>query len=212
VHDRRGLADAIALAGLAAIVAAAFIDVSRGPAFHEYAGPRWLLVASNLPFVVVAAVARGAPWYLRAGVAAIALGSGAYHVAPCDELLALDWAPIAATLLLVLATVLGRGALPLVLAPVTATGSVLWWLAGGGTHGGNMAPYVTAQLVGVVATPLVGLARPSRADVRWLLAGVAGFALARGAALVDHSAKHVVAAGAAWCALRAFRARPSSSP
>lgn len=202
--DRRRLALGIpALAALAIVVSPFIFSIVRTPGFHDYSGPHWLLVLSNVPFLVVALLARGAPSYLRISVAAIGIGSGAYHARPGDELLALDWAPIVLTLMLLTATVSGHR-IAFALAPLLALGSVGYWLATGGTtDGGNMAPYVTTQLAGVLAPPLIALADPRRANVRWLLLGVAGFAAARAANLFDHSLKHLVAAAAAWCALRA---------
>jgi hypothetical protein len=162
-------------------------------------------VLSNVPFVIAAVLARGAPWYLRASVAAIAVGSGAYHVEPGDTLLALDWAPIVLTLMLLSAHVLDHR-VAFLLAPVLALGSVVYWLATGGTStGGNMAPYVTTQVAGVIAPLVFALLEPQRASVRWLALGLAGFAAARAANLYDHSLKHLLAAVAAYCALRATR-------
>ena len=219
MHDRRRLALGLALVALLAILASPFVlSIVRTPAFHLYPDSRVALVLSNLPFLVVAALARGAPGYLRVSVAAIALGSGAYHARPGDELLALDWAPIALTLMLLAATVIERR-VAFMLAPILALGSVAYWLATGGTHsGGNMAPYVVTQAAGVFIPPLIALIAPGRVRALWLLAGVACFALARVAAAYDrelleasglsgHSIKHIVAALAAWCALRATTVR-----
>lgn len=197
------------------------LEIVRDASFHAYPGPRELLVVSNLPFVVVALLARRARWYLRAGVAAIGIGSAGYHLAPGDELLALDWAPIVVTLMLLTAAVIcdrfGRraGRAAFTVGPPLALLAVAYWLATGGTtDGGNMLPYVVVQSVGVAVPPLLALIRPGRIDARWLAVGVAGFLLARAAAAYDrqlvdaigfsgHSLKHVIAAAAAWCALRA---------
>jgi hypothetical protein len=98
------------------------------------------------------------------------------------------------------------------LAPALAFGSVVYWLATGGTtSGGNMAPYVTTQVAGVLAPLAFAVVDPQRASVRWLALGLAGFAAARAANFYDHSLKHVLAAVAAYCALRAT-SRSSSSP
>lgn len=206
------------------------LEIVRDASFHAYPGPRALLVASNLPFVIVALLVRGAPWYLRAGVAAIGIGSAAYHLEPGDALLALDWAPIAVTLMLVLAAVIGdrfgtrAGRTAFMIGPPIALLAIAYWLVTGGTtSGGNMLPYVVVQGVGVFVPPLIALLRPGQVDRTWLLAGIAGFALARFAASYDrqlldaigfsgHSLKHVIAALAAACALHAFRDRSSSSP
>jgi hypothetical protein len=216
---------------IAIVVIAFATSVVRGPEFHRYADARtWLGiphagdVLSNLAFVIVAALylPRNAyAWAVRAGVAAIGVGSAVYHLSPGDLLLAGDWGPIAITLALLSAAViddrLGRraGRIALVIGPVLAVGSVAWWLASGGTAGGNMAPYVAVQAAGIALPPLVALVAPGRIPVRLLLLGVLCFALARIAAAYDralleaigisgHSVKHLVAALAAACALRAL--------
>lgn len=218
-----------------AAIAVAWVtgSITRPPEFHHYADQRtWLGiphvgdVVSNVAFLVVAlrAAAPSVPGTaaVRAGIAAIGLGSGAYHVAPSDTLLALDWGPIAVTLSLLAAVVIRdrvgvrAGRIALVIAPTLAIGAVAWWLATGGTHGGNMAPYVAVQATGIALPPLVALVAPGRVRAPWLLAGVLGFSLARLAAANDralldalgcsgHSIKHVLAAAAAACALRALR-------
>ncbi len=221
--DRRRLALGLALLAVIAIVASPFVlSIVRTPGFHHYPDSRIALVLSNAPFLLVAALARGAPWFLRIAVAAIAIGSGAYHASPGDTLLALDWAPIALTLMLLAATVVDLR-IAFVLAPALALGSVAFWLATGGTeHGGNMAPYVVMQASGVFVPPLIALIAPSRVRAPWLLAGVACFALARAAAAYDrelleaiglsgHSIKHIIAALAAACALRATTGRSSAT-
>lgn len=227
------------LAAVAVAVVSVTVTITRGPGFHDYADTRtWLGiphagdVLSNAAFLAVAL--RGARRaYLPlgrlvcAGVAAIGVGSAVYHVAPGDVLLACDWTPIALTLGLLAAAVIhdrgGPGRAALIAAPVLAVGAVAWWLATGGTHGGNMAPYVAVQAAGIVVPPLVALLAPGTADVRWLLAGVLGFAIARGFAAYDralldaigisgHSLKHVAAAQAAACALRALLAGREALP
>lgn len=223
------------LACLALVVIAivwATSSITRPPEFHHYADQRtWLGlphvgdVVSNLAFVIVALRASwpGVPGTtgVRLGIAAIGIGSAAYHVAPGDTLLAFDWAPIAVTLSLLAATVIrdrageSAGRIAFVVAPALAIGSVSWWLATGGTHGGNMAPYVAVQATGIALPPLVALVAPGQVRVGWLLAGVVGFLLARFAAANDralldaigcsgHSLKHLLAAAAAGCALRAL--------
>lgn len=222
--DRRRLALGLALLALLAIIASPFVlSIVRTPAFHLYPDSRTALVLSNVPFLIVAALSRGAPWFLRVSVAAIAIGSGAYHASPGDELLALDWAPIGLTLMLFAATVVDLR-VAFVLAPALALGSIAYWLATGGTRsGGNMAPYVVLQAAGVFVPPFIALIAPCRVRASWLFVGVACFMLARAAAAYDrqlleaiglsgHSIKHIIAALAAACALRATIARSSSSP
>jgi hypothetical protein len=226
------------LAVVAILVVSATVTITRGPGFHDYADTRtWLGiphagdVLSNLPFVIVAAWAardrwRAVPlaWTVCAGVAAIGAGSAAYHVAPSDTSLAFDWGPIVVTLSLLAATVIHdrggacAGRIALVVGPTLAIASVVWWIATGGTHGGNMAPYVAVQAAGIVLPALIALLAQGVVSARWLLLGVAGFALARVLGAYDrvlldsigisgHSLKHVAAATAAACALRALMRR-----
>jgi len=226
---------------VAAVVATAVAvivlgPITRGPAFHVYADQRvWLGiphagdVISNLGFLLVAA------YYLRrqstlvpgagaavTGVALIGLGSGVYHWAPSDALLVFDWAPIALTVMIVLALVvrdcLGDvwGTLARLAGPVLALGAVGYWYVTGGTEGGDMAPYVAVQLLGVGLAPVLAVVAPGRIKSGWLVAGLAGFVLARVLAHHDrqildaigvsgHSLKHLAAAVAAGLALRALR-------
>ena len=223
------------LAAVAIVVVALTTAITRGPEFHHYADTRtWLGipnagdVLSNVAFLIVAARGLRLAYVpfgsaVCAGIAMIGLGSALYHVAPSDVLLAFDWVPIALTLGVLSAAVIhdrgGPGRVAFVLAPVFAIGSVAWWLATGGTrHGGNMAPYVAVQAAGIALPPLVALIAPGTISVRWLFAGVLGFAVARGLASYDralldaigisgHSLKHLAAAQAAACALRALMRR-----
>jgi hypothetical protein len=222
------------LAAIAVVVVALTVEIVRGPEFHRYADTRtWLGiphagdVLSNLAFLVVAA--RGlrhsyAPMgrAVCAGIAAIGIGSAVYHVSPNDLTLAFDWAPIALTLGMLSAAVIhdrgGPGWRTMLLVPVFAIGSVAWWIVTGGTHGGNMAPYVAVQAACIALPPLVALVAPGSVRTGWLFAGLAGFAIARGFAAYDralldaigisgHSLKHIAAAQAAACALRALMRR-----
>lgn len=222
------------LAALAIIVVALTTEIERGPGFHEYADTRtWLGiphagdVLSNLAFLIVAVYGARHAYVpmgrlVCAGVAAIGLGSAIYHVAPSDLTLAFDWAPIALTLGMLSAAVIedrgGPGRVAFALAPVLAIGAVAWWLATGGTHGGNMAPYVAVQAACIALPPLVAVLAPGSVRTGWLFAGVAGFALARVLASYDralldaigisgHSLKHIAAAQAAACALRGLMRR-----
>jgi hypothetical protein len=225
---------AAGLAAMTILVVALTCEIVRGPEFHRYADTRtWLGipnagdVLSNLAFLIVAA--RGlrhtyAPMgrLVGAGIAAIGLGSAAYHLAPSDLTLAFDWAPIALTLAVLSAAVLddrgGPGPLALALAPLFAFGSVVWWLATGGTHGGNMAPYVAVQVTCIALPPLVAVLAPGTIRTGWLFAGLASFVVARVLGAYDralleaigisgHSLKHIAAAQAAACGLRALMRR-----
>lgn len=220
----------------AAIVAAAVCvvvlgPIERGEGFHDYADQRrWLGiphagdVLSNLAFIVVALRwLRHVPG-LALAVASIGFGSAIYHWAPNDTTLALDWTPIGVTLMLVLAAVVHDRVGPRAghviqgAGPLAAAFAVGYWVLTGGTiDGGNMAPYVALQLLGVGLPPLLALVAPGRIATRYLVAAVVCFVAARtlgayDAQLLDaiaisgHSLKHVAAAAAAACVLRACRA------
>ncbi len=222
------------LTGAAILAAAVCVvvlgPIERGPGFHDYADQRrWLGiphagdVLSNVPFVIVGVRALRQTPVLALAVAWIGVGSAIYHWAPSDTTLSLDWAPIGVTLMLMLAAVIrdrigaraghvmqGAGCL----AAVLAVG--YWLLTGGTTDGGNMAPYVTVQLLGVALAPVLAVIAPGRISTRYLLAAVACFLVARILGAYDgellaavgisgHSLKHLAAATAATCVLRATR-------
>jgi len=225
----------VVVALIAALIALIVLGpIERGETFHHYADQRrWLGiphagdVLSNLAFVIAALrYVRHVP-ALAVAVAAIGVGSAIYHWSPSDTTLVVDWAPIGITLMLVLATVIGDRIGPrlarvtLTGGPLAAVGAVGYWLVTGGTGDGdgargNMAPYVAVQLLGVALPPLLAVVAPGRIATRWLLAAVGCFAIARvlganDAVLLDaigisgHSLKHLAAAAAAACVLRAVR-------
>lgn len=218
--------------------------VVKGPGFHRYADGRDLLgiphagdVLSNLIFVIVGvaglvaarrvtAAPRALVMLFFASIVGIGLGSGAYHAAPGDATLALDWLPIVVSLAFLVALVVGDrvdrrlGAAAAVVLPLLAAGSVLWWWLGGGTGGGDMRWYAALQLSLVALVPVIVLLYPQGAlDRTSLLLGVACFVAARAlhssdARILDltgvsgHTMKHLVAGVAAWFVLRAVhRAR-----
>lgn len=210
--------------------------IRRGTPFHHYADARvWLGiphigdVLSNLGFVIAGA------WQLRrahgfarlaaAGTVAIGIGSAAYHVSATDTTLALDWGPIAITLSWIVAAVIAdrhgprAGVIAALVGTLLALASIAYWLATGGTSGGDMTFYVAVQAAGIALPIAVVLAAPGRIPASPLLVAVVGFGLARLCAARDdellatlgvsgHSLKHVVAAAAAFIALRALDMRP----
>lgn len=236
---QRRLATFIVLGALAvAAMIAIAVPVHRTPAFHHYADQRsWLGiphagdVLSNLPFLIAGAwcLLRARDAYARLaclGVAAIGIGSAAYHIEPSDVTLAFDWGPIAVALMLVTAAVIDdrlgarAGRIAIVVGPVLAVASVIVWSFGGGTHGGTVTPYGAVQALGIALPALIALIVPGRIPRVPLLVAVLLFALARLCAAHDrelldaiavsgHSAKHVVAAAAAACALYAITSRAS---
>jgi len=212
--------------------------VQHGPSFHAYADQRALLgiphfadVASNAIFLIVgvvgAATRRGAlVRAMFAAIAAIGVGSAAYHVAPSDATLVLDWIPIAiASALLTAVNLADRvhrraGVIAAIAMPAAAIASVIFWYLGGGTDGGDMRWYGLVQGLGVALVPIVIVLYPEgRLTRAWLLAGVAAFVLARVAAASDqallyaigvsgHTCKHLLAGVAALCVLRAAGGDP----
>ena len=246
---RRHAAGAIVIAAIAAAIVGPIQlgPVVRGSGFHVYADLRawqglWNAadVLSNVGFLVVAAAfiplgrdqrASSARFTtaVALGVAAIGIGSAAYHTAPSDTLLALDWAPIVVTLALLAAAVLddrlGRraGTAAVILGPLAAIGAVAWWYAGGGTTGGgDMAPYGAVQLLGIALPVVVAIVAPGRIPAGPLVAAAGCFGLARLLTAKDallfeslgisgHSLKHLAMAVAAGFALRALR-MPRASP
>jgi hypothetical protein len=251
---RRQLAVAlIAPAFIAATVVALVFPITRTPAFHHYADQRSCLgiphigdVLSNAPFVVVAVwAARRAQTVIARlaciAVAAIGVGSAAYHVAPADMTLAFDWGPIAIALMWMTAAVIEdrlgprAGRIALAVGAVLAVGSVVAWIAGGGTGGivvdgiesdgrrGSVTPYGAVQALGIALPALIALVAPGRIARVPLLVAVLLFAVARLCAANDqqlldaigisgHSLKHVVASAAAACALGAITSRDAITP
>jgi hypothetical protein len=222
--------------GVAIVAAAVCVivlgPIERGESFHRYADQRlWLGiphagdVLSNFAFIVVAVrYLRHVP-ALALAVAWIGIGSAIYHWAPSDTTLALDWAPIGVTLMLVLSAVIHdrigprAGQVTQTFGPLAAVIAVGYWLIAGGTgdgdgNRGDMAPYVALQMLGVALPPVLAIIAPGRINVRYLLAAVGCFIAARilGAydaqildaiAISGHSLKHIAAAAAAACVLRA---------
>jgi hypothetical protein len=243
--SRRGIATTIVIGSVvAAVVVAIAFPVTRTPGFHHYADQRaWLGiphagdVLSNVPFVVVAlwALRRATTWLGKlvcVGVAAIGVGSAAYHIAPSDMTLAFDWGPIAVALMFITAAVIDdrlgarAGRIALVAGAVLAVGSVVIWIAGGGTGSlrgggaGTVTPYGAVQALGITLPALIAIAAPGRIAVRPLLLALLCFAIARLCAANDrqlldaigisgHSLKHVAAAIAAGLALGAITSRAS---
>lgn len=223
--------------------------VINGPSFHEYADARAFFgipnagdVLSNLPFVVVGiagllaartvvGLPRGLVALFFAGILAIGLGSGAYHLHPIDATLAFDWLPIVLALAWLSAMLLAdrvdprAGKIAAVVLPLAAIGSVLWWWGGGGTSaGGDMRWYAFLQLTFVGLVPVILLLYPSGRLARTpLLLGVGCFIAARLMQSADervleatgvsgHTMKHLVAGLAAYFVLRAVRsARPATA-
>jgi hypothetical protein len=236
------------LALIAAVVAAAVAiaiglgPIHRGIEFHRFVSdddlagiPHALNVLSNLPFLGVALWAwrrlRGTDAAAPAravclGIAAIGLGSGAYHLHLTDEWLVFDFIPIVVTLALLTGAVVGdRVSRPLGamvawgFSLVAIAASVAWYL-GGGTAGGDLRWYVTVQATLVILPPLVASVVRERGQVRasTLAWALVAFALVRAFAAGDqffhdligvsgHVLKHLAAAAASALAVSALLPR-----
>jgi hypothetical protein len=170
--------------------------------------------------------ARGLPGSLAVAllVAAIGAGSTVYHFAPSDTTLVADWIPIVVALAVLLAIVVRdtigprAGHVVLTFAPMLAVASVgYWYFTGGTVDGGDMAPYVAVQALGVALPAALALIAPGRIRAIWLLGALGLFVAARAAGRLDaeiydavgisgHTLKHLAAAGAAALALHALTA------
>jgi hypothetical protein len=235
---------ALALAMVLAIAAQPAIH--QPLAYHHFADTRTLFgvpnfwnVASNLPFLLVGlaglawlrrhgdhveAELRAAWWVLCAGVALVAVGSGAYHWAPSNASLVGDRLPMTLAFMAFAAIVLGEHislrAARLALWPLLLAGvaSVLYWRATD-----DQRPYALVQFLPVLLIPLVLVLYPlpGRGAV-WTALGC--YVLAKlleafdvaiydmlGHAISGHSIKHVAAAGAMAALLAGRRGRASDS-
>jgi hypothetical protein len=235
---------AIALALVLALLAQP--PIAQPQSYHHFADARTLLgvpnfwnVAPNLPFLLVGvaglawlrthrdgieAELRPAWWFLCAGVALVAFGSGAYHWAPSDASLVGDRLPMTLAFMAFAAIVLGEHislrAARLALWPLLLAGvaSVLYWRATD-----DLRPYALVQFLPVLLIPLVLLLYPRRGSgVVWV--ALACYVLAKalehfdapiyaalGHGISGHSIKHVAAAAAMAALLAGRRARASAS-
>lgn len=161
------------------------------------------------------------------GVALVFLGSAYYHSAPGDDTLVWDRLPMTVAFMGLFAALLGEHLdakleLPLLVAAL-AVGifSVFWW-----QYSGDLRIYIWVQGAPLLAIPYVIAAFPGRYDRRhYLLYGVALYAVAKTAELLDHeiyaatgalisghSVKHLTAAFAVLCVLMMLKRRQSLTP
>lgn len=179
---RVGVLVVLGVAGIA--VAAILPPIPQDPAYHAFADHRTLAgipnaldVLSNLPFLVVggmglAWLARGdrlsgwnagASAVLLAGVAATAVGSAWYHLAPTNARLVWDRLPMTIVFMTLLALVVadrfgaraGRVLLPPLLA--VGFGSVAYWAL----VDDDLRAYGLVQFFPMLAIPYLMLAFPS---------------------------------------------------
>lgn len=193
-------------------------------------------VLSNLPFAVVGlwgwfATSRSLPWRaFSAAVLCTAFGSALYHWAPGNAVLVADrlpiaWACAALTCGLLSERVDARWGSPAALsaALIAATCSVAWWWFGELRGAGDLRPYLFVQFLPMLLVPAALLTKlPALrngaipAATWWTVLGL--YAVAKLMEVADHTVldalgvvsghtlKHLLAAAAACCMVRAASA------
>ena len=218
----------------------------QDPAYHRFADARTIFgipnfwnVASNLPFLLVGAHGLlqsrrvASPdlathhRLLSVAVAAVAFGSGWYHLAPSNPALVWDRLPMTVAFMALLSAVIadriswlaGRALLwPLVVAGIA---SIAWWVRTEGAGAGDLRPYALVQFLPMLLIPLMLLMwRGEGLSSRLLWMALGAYVLAKVAEHFDgalfaatrmggHALKHLLAALAAWWILRAFQGAPA---
>jgi len=164
---------------------------------------------------------------LCAALVATAAGSVLYHWAPDNAALVADRLPIAWACAALLCAFLAERVAPRWSAPaslattlVVATAAVLYWWFGERQGEGDLRPYLVVQFLPMLLVPLalllrVGADRNGRTPDHAWWAVLALYAAAKGAELADravfdalgllsgHTLKHLLAAAAAGCIVRA---------
>lgn len=157
------------------------------------------------------------------GVALVGFGSAYYHWAPSTPTLVWDRLPMTVAFMALFSAViqdrvserLGRILLwPLVIAGVA---TIAWWYWSELAGCGDLRPYAVVQFLPMLLIPLMLLLFSGRSlRDAWLWATLSAYVLAKVAEYFDaaiygvsgflsgHSIKHLLAALAVWCAIRAF--------
>jgi len=157
------------------------------------------------------------------GVSLVGLGSAYYHWAPSNSALVWDRLPMTVPFMALFSAViqdrvserLGRVLLwPLVIAGVA---TIAWWYWSELSGRGDLRPYAVVQFLPMLLIPLLLLLFSGRGmRAAWLWATLAAYVHAKFAEYFDaaiygatgflsgHSLKHLLAALAVWCAIRAF--------
>lgn len=174
--------------GLAAVAAMFFVaPLPQDPAYHEFADQRRMLgmpnfwnVASNLPFLLVAAIGffrlpgfeRPVPGHafavLCAGVMLVTFGSAWYHWMPSNASLAWDRLPMTIAFMALLSLVISdrlserAGWLALVPLLLVGAGSVFYWQWTEAGGGGDLRAYALVQFLPMLLIPLMLWLYPSR--------------------------------------------------
>jgi hypothetical protein len=259
-RDVRGVL--LLIAGLAVTALAVHGPIGQWADYHAFADTRrWLGISnavnvlSNLPFAFVGAwglwhlgraagpaadTARLAWCAFAVALMATALGSAGYHLAPQNDSLAGDRAPIAMACAALLCGFLAervdrRCASPatLLVAGLGAAASVAWWWAGERQGHGDLRAYLLVQFLPMLVVPVtLWLQRAPLSPVVvtdrtwWTVLGLYGAAKLMEFAdrrvfdalglLSGHTLKHLLAAAAALCllhgAVQARRVRRGREP
>ena len=157
------------------------------------------------------------------GVALVGFGSAYYHWAPSTPTLVWDRLPMTIAFMALFAAVIqdrwsermGRALLwPLV---VVGAATIVYWYGSELAGRGDLRPYAVVQFLPMLLIPVMLLLFPGKGLRNgWLWATLGAYALAKGAEHFDlavlaatgvlsgHSLKHLLAAIAVWCAIRAF--------
>lgn len=216
--------------------------IPQDPAYHRFADARPLAgvpnagdVLSNLPFLAAGLYGLSRAKRLReprtrrgyvalcAGVALVSLGSAYYHWSPADATLLWDRLPMTVSFMALFSLLLeervgASGTLvPLIVAGLA---SAFYWSAAG-----DLRPYLLVQFLPLALMPLIlGLYPREYLDGAWLIGGMSLYAAAKACeawdrAVLDalvlmsgHSLKHLLAAAASACVIRAVPARRSLAP
>jgi hypothetical protein len=210
------------IAGLSALALVGLLllpPISQDPLYHTFTDqrtfwgvPNFWIVASNLPFLLVALWGfrafrspasflqnweRAAYCVLLAGVALVALGSSYYHLRPSDDTLFWDRLPMAIVFMSLLATTIGERVSAtsgrLLLLPLLMLGgaAVLYW-----RFSGDLRLYVAVQFFPMIALPLMILLLPPRySDTAGILAMIGFYAVAKMLELLDHQIGAVFTTG-----------------
>jgi hypothetical protein len=238
---RRHWRDAVLVIVLAvaAVVVLARPPLPQPLDYHHFADTRVFLgvpnaldVLSNLGFLVVGVagivvvsraafrdpVERWSYGLLFAGVTLTAFGSGYYHLAPDNDRLVWDRLPMAigfmGLLTAIVAERVGAAAARALLVPllVLGCGSVLYWHWTELHGAGDLRLYLLVQFGSLIAVVLLLVLYPaSSRGTAWLVAGLAGYAAAKGLESADrvifdalhvvsgHTLKHLSAAAGVGC-------------
>jgi hypothetical protein len=165
-----------------------------------------------------------------AAVALVALGSGWYHFEPSTAALVWDRLPMTVAFMAFLSAVVsdrvswfaGRALLwPLVVAGLA---SIAWWVRTEAQGQGDLRPYALVQFLPMLLVPVILLLwRGGNLAASWIWAGFGAYAAAKLAEHFDaaicaasslaggHALKHLLAAVAAGCLVRAFQRSPASA-